>query len=281
MKHVVQIEFGHVNWGGEMEKRVGVLILHGVGIQKRNYSVQIKKGVIKALRRQNCDVDQVAFQEVLYTGIFEKQQRERSEYLIGASAKWQLFTRFMRWAFIHILSDAVSYRGRYQGVHDVISENVKELQKQLVKNGPVIIAAHSMGVIAISDYIYDHQNTKCPELHLAKINNLKALISFGCNIPLFEMGHAETVSIRRPQSDMGDKDFFWRNFYSPFDVLGYRIKKYYSITPDPTFSTEDEMIFSGGIFSKWNTACHTGYWSHSKIHECISDTIAKLLNKSQ
>jgi len=260
-----------------MGKPVGILVLHGVGMQKRNYSSDIKQGIKKALQRRGCDVEQVVFQEVLYTDIFEEQQKERGSYLIDTSAKYQVITRLIRWTLIHVLSDAVSYRGRYKRVHEVISDNIKELQAKLTDNGAIIVTAHSLGVMAISDYIYDQQKDKCPEMKLEKINNLKALITFGCNIPLFEMGHKETMSIERPQSDLKHKEFFWCNFFSPFDVLGYRIKKYYTKKPEPSFPIEDKMIFSGRFYTKWNTGCHSGYWSHRKIHECVSETVAKLL----
>ena len=260
-----------------MGKPIGVLIIHGVGIQKRNYSERIKRGVVRELRKQGCDSTQVVFQEVLYTCIFDDQQKVRSNYLINTSVWYQFLTRIVRWSLIHILSDAVSYRGQYKRVHEIISDNINELQAKLVKNRPIVVVAHSMGVMAISDYIYDQQNDKCPEMQLEKINNLKALVTFGCNIPLFEMGHKETVCIKRPKSDDQEKEFFWCNFYSPFDVLGYRIEKYYTIKPEPTFKIEDKLIFAGGIFSKWNTACHMGYWAHPNIHACVSNIITKIL----
>jgi len=79
-----------------MDKPIGVLILHGVGMQKRNYSERIKQGVVRELQKQGCDSDQVVFQEVLYTCIFDDQQQVRSDYLINTSARYQFFTRFVR-----------------------------------------------------------------------------------------------------------------------------------------------------------------------------------------
>ena len=134
-----------------------------------------------------------------------------------------------------------------------------------------------MGVMAISDYIYDLQENKYLNLNLTNIGNLKSLITFGCNIPLFEMGHKETVCIKRPDSDSKEKEFYWLNYYSPFDVFGYKVKKYYTIRPSPDFSIEDKLVYAGGILTKWNILSHLGYWSNGEIHQAVKNSISKHL----
>jgi len=258
-----------------MDKKVGVLILHGVGIQKAGYSASLQAGVNELLERVGLAQDQIAYQEVLYSDIFGEQQKERSEYLINTSGRFQFISRMIRKLLIFVLSDAVSYRARYKRVHKRISENIITLQSQLRDSAPVIIVAHSMGIIAISDYIYDLQKKKHSEENYSEINNLKAMITFGCNIPLFEMGHLTPISIKRPDSDADKKEFFWKNFYSPFDVLGYRISRYYS--NEPEFPINDEKVYAGGIFSMWNLMSHGAYWDDNTVNEFISKAVAKHL----
>lgn len=258
-----------------MNKIIGVLILHGVGIQKAGYSTSLQNGVNESLETAGYNQEQVAYREVLYSNIFDEQQKERSKYLINTSGKFQFITRAIRKLLIFVLSDAVSYRAQYKRVHARISENIITLQSALPESAPVIIVAHSMGVIAISDYIYDLQKKKYSEEKFSEINNLKSMITFGCNIPLFEMGHENPVSIKRPESDADKKEFFWLNFYSPFDVLGYRISKYYSTQPE--FPINDEKVYAGGFFSKWNLLSHAAYWKNGKVNKFISDTIIKSL----
>ena len=106
-----------------MDKKVGVLILHGIGIQEKEYSIPMQNKINNLLKGADYDHEQVAYQEVLYSKVFDDQQEKRSKYLINTSAKFQLISRFIRWLLIFILSDAVSYRARYKRVHKHISEN--------------------------------------------------------------------------------------------------------------------------------------------------------------
>jgi len=131
-----------------------------------------------------------------------------------------------------------------------------------------------MGVMAMSDYLYDQQINSDSVSSFAKINDLRALITFGCNIPLFEMGHDNPKSIMSPSSD---NDFYWKNFYSPFDVLGYRIADYYTIRPEPDFEITDTKVYSGGMFTKWNIGSHTGYWNHKTIIKTIKSAVIDIL----
>ncbi len=195
-----------------MKKKVGVIFIHGVGIQKEDYSISMQKGIKSELRKIGVDAEHVNFKEIVYSDIFDNNQKERSEYMVNTSSSFQVVSRGIRKLLVFIFSDAVSYRACYKKVHERLSENIKDLQESLEEGAPVIVAAHSMGVIAMSDYIYDQQKKIYIELNLEKIANLKALISFGCNIPLFEMGYEETVCIKRPDTDINDKDFFLDEF---------------------------------------------------------------------
>lgn len=261
-----------------MDKKIGVLILHGVGVQSEGYSKSMQNKVNGFISKSGYDFELVAYQEVLYSNIFDKQQKERSQYLINTSGRFQFLTRFIRWLLIFVLSDAVSYRARYKRVHKRISDELGKLQGRLPVSAPVIIVAHSMGIIAVSDYIYDLQKSLTTNNINNEFNvfqNLKAMITFGCNIPLFEMGHEIPISIKRPASDVTIKDFFWHNFYSPFDVLGYRISQYYKNKLE--FSIDDEKVYAGGMFAKWNLLSHGAYWKSGRVNRFISETIIKHL----
>lgn len=257
--------------------KVGILILHGIGIQKEGYSKELQDHVKGLLKEKGHDPDEVALQEVLYSDVFGVQQEERCKYLIRTSHPYQLVSRLIRWVLIHILSDAISYRSHYKKVHQIISDDIERLQDKLQESAPVVVVAHSMGITAISDYIYDQENDLYPGLDLKEFKNLKSFITFGCNIPLFEMGHIETTCIKRPSTDVHDEDFSWHNFYSPFDVLGYRVENYYTTRPEPDFTIHDKQVYAGGIFTKWNLFCHTRYWTNENVNRRIYESISKYL----
>ncbi|MGR9100576.1 MAG: hypothetical protein ACU826_08415 [Gammaproteobacteria bacterium] len=258
-----------------MSTKVGVLILHGIGLQQSGYSAEFQNGVQMAMQARGLDPRQVDFQEVVYSDLFDEQQIKRAPYLLSASSRFQIFTRLIRSLLIYIFSDAISYRARYKEVHQRISKNIEQLQKRLPDGAAVVVVTHSMGTMAVSDYIYDQQENKYPELNLADFDNLKGLVTLACNIPLFQMGFKETLCIKRPATDHRAKDFFWTNFYSPFDVLGYKIADYYSKRPNPKFDIDDRKVFAGNFLTKWNVFSHLGYWSHARVHDQVVDTIEK------
>ena len=258
-----------------MSKKLGFLILHGVGVQEEGYSNGLQKDIKNVLGDR---ADEVEFQEVIYSDIFDDNADNRSGYLFDTSFKFQIITRIIRWLLTYVLSDAVSYRAKYKEVHQKISVNIEQLQKKMELESPVIIIAHSMGVMAMSDYLYDQQENIYPDIPLTKLNDLRGFITFGCNIPLFEMGHDNPKSIKRPSSDI-NKNFFWKNFYSPFDVLGYRIARYYTLRPEPSFDITDSRVYSGNILTWWNILSHTGYWNKKKIIKTIKLTALKTLDE--
>ena len=140
-----------------MNKQVGILILHGIGVQKVGYSDSLIAGV-KA-KFQPDEAEKIVFKEVLYADIFDKYQQERESYLLTSSYGWQLFTRLIRKVLIFVFSDATSYKDKsaYQEIQDRLSQSIYALQAELPGGAPIIIAAHSLGVMVVSDYLYDGQ----------------------------------------------------------------------------------------------------------------------------
>ncbi len=253
-----------------MSNKVGVLILHGIGMQKKDYSIKLQQGIEEKLSSSG---KQVVFREVLYAPIFDDYARKRCQYLVDTSFKWQFLLRGLRRLLIYVFADALSYKDKdgYNAVHKYLSDEIAALKKQLDPDSPVIVAAHSMGAMLISDYVYDEQkginHTGVKKTEIEK--SLRAFITFGCNIPVFEMGHKKTICIEKPNTR-----FKWLNFFSPFDALGYRIGGYYEeeykhFGKLPTFIT-DYRIFPGGLLTFWNIFSHLGYWGNEKIHSAIA-----------
>ena len=256
---------------GNMGK-IGVLILHGMGRQKAGYADGLIDDLKRRLGATNIDPEEVKFEAVLYAPVFEDIQRRRAPKMQRASHRWQIFSRLARKLLIFIFSDATSYRGTYVKVHKEVSMALGQLQNQIEDGAPIIVAAHSMGAIVISDYIYDRQQGIHQDSGFTGFKNLRALVTFGCNIPFFEMGHVETVPIDNPAAGKGPPDFVWTNLYSPFDILGYPIDDYYDKAPD--FVIHDIRFYAGGVLTFWNWFSHNAYWKAGRVHKEIVDVIA-------
>lgn len=252
-----------------MSNKVGILILHGIGKQKTNYSSELQKGILNSIDDTN---KQVIFHEVLYSQLFDDYARKRSQYLMDSSHPLQLVERFIRYMLIYFFSDATSYKDKngYNATHEYLSSELAVFKQKLDADSPIIVATHSMGAMVISDYVYDEQKGMTGKTAIAK--NLRAFITFACNIPLFEMGHSKTVSIEKPTDE-----FIWQNFFSPFDVLGYKVDDYYDEEYNhagnrPQF-IKDFKIFPGGLLKSWNVLSHTSYWECKDIHDAIGRII--------
>jgi hypothetical protein len=269
-----------------MSNKVGILILHGIGNQERDYSINLQQEIESAVKlNSDSSNKEVIFQEVLYSQEFDYVDNREAD-LLNSSYKWQYLTRFMRWVLIYVLGDASSYKDKtaYCNVHQIVFNEINLLKAKLESDSPIIVVAHSLGVRVISDYIYDEQHrindpalAKLANLHnqTKVVDNLRAIVSFGCNIPLFETGQTKTVSIKRPN----DK-FEWLNFFSPFDPLGYKMANYYmeefgNPGNTPKFITDTRVILLGlvNFWSFWNLFSHNGYWECKKISIAISKII--------
>jgi hypothetical protein len=256
-----------------MKKKAGVLVIHGMGNQAPGYSDELIWGLKQKLGDAS---DAIVYKEIFYADIFDEIAQSREAYLLNSSPGWHFLLRFIKKFFIYFLSDNTSYKDSegYSAVQNRLSENITALNGELEPGAPVIVAAHSLGVRVVSDYIYDSQkpNPLWNSNEFVAFDNIRALVSFGCNIPLFEMGHKRTESIRQP-----NEAFAWLNFYSPFDALGYKLDGYYDeeigYAKKPAFIT-DFACTSGGLLTWWNVFCHNAYWNEDKIHQALYDLIA-------
>lgn len=243
-----------------MSKKVGILILHGIGQQETGYSMKLQQNLIN-------DFSGSELKEVLYSDLFPPDLK-----LLDSSHSWQLATRTIRRLFITFLSDATSYKDRdgYKLAQLRLSDEIAKLKQNLDEDSPIIVVAHSMGAMLISDYVYDEQKPPVEQKDWNKtkiVQNLRAIVTFGCNIPLFETGHKKTVSIQRPS-----EKFEWLNFFSPFDPLGYKMETYYqeelNEVHKPSF-IKDKEIYPGGLFTSWNFFSHASYWTSTEISSAI------------
>ncbi|MCI5076089.1 hypothetical protein [Oricola sp.] len=147
---------------------------------------------------------------------------------------------------------------------------------------PVVVLAHSLGCEVISNYIWDaNKETKTygfwekaerespqgPRLEFQKLTTLKAMITTGCNIPMFIAGlrPEERVPIDKPTDD-----FTWDNYYDKDDVLGYPLE---ALSEDYGKLVTDHAIRVGNLFTGWNPFSHNEYWKSRTIRNALADQL--------
>ncbi len=229
-----------------MTKTLGVLFLHGIGTKKMHdnpkkpYSKDLEKGIIDNFG--DGEEGKVVFQEVIYQDILDNYQTTYFDKAMNEG----LDDRKTRKLFMKILGDATAYANNqakididnvtqtlYNSIHKKVDQAVAKLESNLDSGANLVIIAHSLGGLVISNYIYDILENKrgsLPSLDSSfkKLESCQALITFGCNIPLFAMTLDQFNPISLPLSNKGkvpdDPGYLknrWLNVYDNDDALGW------------------------------------------------------------
>ena len=253
-----------------MAKRIGILVLHGMGEQPPDFDHDLKAKLLARLG--DTVASDVAWQNVYYQPIMQHNQEEVWKRVAAQQPRWMNSRRF----FLYGFSDAATYEHSpgatdsvYKQVHEVIREAMDALQTELGdENAPLVIFAHSLGCQVISNYIWDAMAGKGiwagrspSDFH--RFKTLSYMFTAGCNIPLFVSGMENIEAINKPNDN-----FQWLNYYDKDDFLGWPLK------PLSTgFENSYDAIVTQDIpinahrswnplswLASWTPAAHTMYW---------------------
>ena len=275
----------------QSKKRVAVLVIHGIGAQRRDFAEPLIKGVNREVRGLGCSAQSIAWQSVFWDDLLAPRQ---SEYLQRAMPHGRLNYRRLRKFVVAALGDAGAYRQRpsgsdfsgdlsqtYQQVHRRIEEAMSELYNGPLAGRPLplVLLAHSFGGHILSNYVWDSQTR--PDRRLSpfeRMNWLSGFVTFGCNIPLFTFAVSDPVPIRFPAPKL-PKRFRararWLNFYDPDDVLGWPLQPVsaaYARAVDT-----DVRLQVGGLAGGWTPAAHLLYWRDQKFASEVAALLATFL----
>ncbi|MEE2802812.1 MAG: hypothetical protein VYB37_00010 [Pseudomonadota bacterium] len=275
----------------QSKKRVAVLVIHGIGAQRRDFAEPLIKGVNREVRGLGCSAQSIAWQSVFWDDLLAPRQ---SEYLQRAMPHGRLNYRRLRKFVVAALGDAGAYRQRpsgsgfsgdlsqtYQQVHRRIEEAMSELYNGPLAGRPLplVLLAHSFGGHILSNYVWDSQTR--PDRRLSpfeRMNWLSGFVTFGCNIPLFTFAVSDPVPIRFPAPKL-PKRFRararWLNFYDPDDVLGWPLQPVsatYARAVDA-----DVRLQVGGLAGGWTPAAHLLYWRDQKFASEVAALLATFL----
>lgn len=282
------------------EKDLGILVIHGMGTHKKGYADEMIEDVTERLSGGGA---RIAWEPVLWSDILDGKETDLWDRL---SKDHDLDYVKLRKFVIHSLGDAVAYRylpsraaGVYMQIHDRVFEHIKRLHAKLGgKSKPLVVMAHSLGSVILSNYIWDKQNAldkgRYGDTPFQCMETLCCLITFGSNIPIFSLAHDPVESIEFPPQKLG-KSFppesvskvgrvaRWLNFYDPDDVLGYPLKPLYrKMTVKGKrineVNIEDFAINAGGIFTSWNPMSHGAYWTDEDFIATAAEAIGAIID---
>jgi pimeloyl-ACP methyl ester carboxylesterase len=288
-------------------KKLGVLVLHGIGTSHEHFDKPFKAKLYKILTEMGKDTQVIAYQKVYWAEYINKRQ---IQYFDDCRSNpnndldWIRTRRFV----INNLSDASAYQSKhgqtntnYNNIIRTIYQAVRLIKTELnADDKPLIVIAHSLGGFIINNYIWDAH-----KLHAGKavdwpegisINgkfenmiNVAGMITFGCNIPLFVIGNDPIEAIQFPHPELTDElkgKAQWYNYYDPDDILGWPLRelqysfdgreKPETVYAYPDVVTKDEPMQVGHLLG-WSPLSHMDYWTNRKFVNAVADYISQFM----
>lgn len=265
---------------------VGVLVVHGLGTQGKDYA---KRMIEELTDRLGDQAKHVAWKPVYWANVLSKRQQA---YLDRAAKGHGLDWKWARRFAVNALSDAVSYRyvqrdslnspkTTYGLVHECVRKGLRKLSSEVRGEGGLVVLAHSLGGHIVSNYIWDVQKQDEKPERMEGLPamgsyegaaSLKLLVTFGCNIPLFTF-HLKKDEVK--PIDLGSAD--WHNYYDQDDALGYPLQSINKAYEDVV--CEDHEINVGGLLSSWNMFCHNKYWTDNDFTKPVAKLIGEVIER--
>jgi hypothetical protein len=283
--------------------KIGVLLIHGIGNQDAAYADHTIEELKQRVRRLGSDDREICFEPVWWAPILaEKETTLLRAMSDGHDLDWMALRRFV----VQTLADAIAYQDTpeagpdqinvYHRVHRAIRDKLRDLRDRIrigadpaAPEAPLMVIAHSLGCHMVSNCIWDVQSPRCadpPANAFERFGTLAAMITFGCNIPLFTLAYTNLEPIHFPTP--GIDQLFpgasaadvaavtqWLNFYDPDDVLGYPMRPL-----DPKYAatvSRDIAINAGGLLRSWNPASHTAYWTDNDVTKPTAELLHRML----
>jgi len=280
---------------------VALITVHGMGETPPTYA----DGLMDRLRGQLGSLaGQVVMRSVYYQKILQDNQNyvwERTRE--HSTVRYPDLRKFVLFGF----GDAAGLENRKEipgSVYELAQGEIARtlLSAHAVRPGmPVVFVAQSLGCQVLSSYIYDAQKAAkgqpvsagiwrnidawalaavgraltASEKTFLGAGTCAALVTTGCNIPVFIAAHKimHIIPIERPTSL-----FKWINFYDPDDVLGWPLQP---LPGGYRELVEDRVVnASGGVASlllrSWNPFAHNSYWDDATVVEAIAAMLRRL-----
>jgi alpha-beta hydrolase superfamily lysophospholipase len=266
---------------------VGVLVVHGMGTQPPDFAARFATDVGARLAGLQVDSARVAWGAGHWADILAAGQREVWKRSLAAGRMdFQAIRRFV----LDALGDAVAYRRTdvgvpggtpYERVHERLHDVLAALRQQVGGDRPLVVVAHSLGSVIVSDYIWNAQRDNAWALGrtaFARMRTLCGLVTFGSTLPLFSLALPAIEAIAFPPPELAPPlraVAEWNNYYDRDDVLGWPLRE---LSPSYRAAvTADHEIAVGSWLTGWNPAAHAAYWTDASFLDPVARQIARVL----
>lgn len=191
----------------------------------------------------------------------------------------------MRKWVISALGDPVSYLAGffrdkepiYEDIHECVRKQLSALEQAMAGSSdkPIIILAHSLGSVVMSNYMWDEQAGQgIGKTAVEKCHTAAGFITYGSNIPLFLPPRQEITCIKFPFDELPStykNAAGWVNIYDPDDLLGYPLRTIWTKTQGTTIT---DLTINAGVWPVSETPfSHTMY---DKDDDFISEVVTRI-----
>lgn len=292
---------------------VGVLLVHGMG---RQDELEFGRDFIAAMPARLADRGVAPGAVAFRAGVWADVLNAREDALFrdaedGGTLRWDGLRRFV----VNALGDAVAYRrddhpsdpaadrrpadGAYALIHARIHAHLRALREVLGHDAPLVVVAHSLGAVIVSDYVWNARRpgnrhgvgaAAAEGTPFERADTLAGLITLGTTIPLFALALPRVLAIAPPRESpllapAVRAVAVWHNYYDPDDVLGWPLR---TLALDPTGAAPqvagewsyrdaveaDHAVAAGGALTGWTPFVHTAYWHDAGVLDAAADQIA-------
>jgi hypothetical protein len=270
-----------------MNKKLGVLMVHGMGAVTDDFAHDTIHHLRERIAGKGLNPEEVAFEAVYWAPALSAQE---NQLWVDLAAEHDLNWAKLRKFFISAFGSVTAYqcgKGRqedyYNKLHGLVHDSISELKGKLSgESAPLVVIAHSLGSVIMSNYIWDRQKGKSQgrygESRFENMETLAGLVTLGPTIPFFTLGCVPVTSIEFPPPGLPEKlrkKAKWLNFYDSDDVLGWPLKPLSLSYADAV--SEDIEVSVGNILTAWNPANHAAYWTDDEVIKPVSYLISSLL----
>ena len=279
--------------------KLGVFIIHGMGSQKAGYSKGMRD---KLVRRMRAESKAVAWKELFWANALRTRETELWNAMLSARdpdgdripIDWQSAREFV----VHNFGDALAYHrddqdiSAYRKIHEIVNDGVQDLKQSLDRlTSPIVVLAHSLGAHIMSNYIWNRQHWSGSGADpFAPIDSLLAVVSFGCNIPLFSLSYPIAKPIYLPGDDVTKElreESKWLNYLDRDDVLGWPLRPLYELhmnkldqrQKETVERIEDHEINVGNLATSWNPLAHARYWTDDDFIRPVAAYLRRIVRR--
>jgi hypothetical protein len=267
-----------------MPSEIGILVVHGIGVQKEDFADHFIAEMNHRLDGLSVPTSLIKWEPAFWADLLTQHEEDLySELSRSHHLDWVTVRKFL----INVLADAIAYRREpgeghdmYRDIHTRIHEHLSRLRASLNnQDKPLIIIAHSLGSVILSDHVWDEQhNQGLGDNAFERTETLAGMVTFGSNIPLFTLGLPEIRALEFPPPSLPENlkaAAKWVNFFDADDVLGYPLKPL-SPSYEKTVNADIE-INAGGLFTSWNPISHTKYWTDDDFTKPVAKLIRDIV----